>query len=64
MIRLELNEDPVILDIEFTIDYVAIVFEVDLDKAALQQRFKAAPEDLKQFARKIPIVLDYNPRKK
>lgn len=35
MIRLELNEDPVILDIEFTIDYVAIVFEVDLDKAAL-----------------------------
>ena len=35
MIRLELNEDPVILDIEFTIDYIAIIFEVDLDKAVL-----------------------------
>ena len=64
MIRLELNEDPVILDIEFTIDYVAIVFEVDLDKAALQQRFKAAPEDLKQYARKLSIIVEYDAKKK
>ena len=57
MIRLELNEEPVLMDIEFTINYIALIFEVDLDKAALQQRFKAAPEDLKEFARKLPIVV-------
>lgn len=35
MIRLELNEEPVLMDIEFTINYIALIFEVDLDKAAL-----------------------------